>query len=109
VFFVADCDASLHFYRKLGFREAWRHEESGAVVAAQVDRPGVELILNRNAQRAGSGRLFVSLNRGEVARCAREFAAESIHMQDAHWGMAVKVVRDPDGNDLIFRDDSLDG
>jgi catechol 2,3-dioxygenase-like lactoylglutathione lyase family enzyme len=109
VFFVTDCETALRFYSRLGFEEAWRHEEDGVVVAAQVNRSGAELILNHNGKRAGGGRLFLSLHRGEVARHAAAFAAAGIDTQDGQWGMAVKIVRDPDGNDLLFRDDSMDG
>ena len=107
VFFVSDCQAALHFYGRLGFKEAWRSEESGIIVAAQVNRGGAEIILNRNRDRAGGGRLFVSLDRGEVASIIGEFDAAGISMADAIWGMPVKVVRDPEGNDLLFYDDDL--
>ena len=63
VFFVADCEKALRFYSVLGFREAWRHDEGGSLVAVQVNRDGAELILNRNAARAGGGRLFCRSNR----------------------------------------------
>ena len=109
VFFVADCEQALRFYGRLGFREAWRHEEGGVLVAAQVSRADVELILNRNAQRAGGGRLFVSLARGEVASCVAAFAAAGIEVRDEHWGMPVKAIHDADGNDLLFHDDDLGG
>jgi catechol 2,3-dioxygenase-like lactoylglutathione lyase family enzyme len=109
VFFVADCERALRFYVSLGFREAWRHEEGGILVALQVDRPDVELILNRNAQRAGGGRLFMSLARGEVASSVAAFAAAGVEVRDEHWGMPVKAIRDADGNDLLFVDDDLVG
>jgi len=107
VFFVPDCEAALDFYRRLGFRERWRHEEHGVVVAAEVDRGKAELILNRHPERAGHGRLFLSLERGEVAACVEAFAREGIEAADAYWGMPVKVVVDPAGNDLLFFDDDL--
>ena len=107
VFFVTDGEAALRFYVALGFNAGWRYEEDGRVVATQVYREGVELILNRNAERAGGGRLFMSLNPGQVARCVAAFAAAGIEAHDAQWGMPVKVVRDPDGNDLLFYDDEL--
>lgn len=106
VFFVTDCERALSFYEQLGFREAWRHDENGVVVAAQVDRNGAELILNQNATRAGGGRLFLSLGRGQVGRCLDSFAA-AIEVRDDYWGMPVKAVSDADGNDLIFFDDEL--
>jgi catechol 2,3-dioxygenase-like lactoylglutathione lyase family enzyme len=107
VFFVEDCERAVRFYRDLGFREAWRHEENGTLVAVQVDRAGVELILNRNARRAGGGRLFLSLERGEVARTVAAFGAAAVNVRDDHWGMPVKAISDADGNDLLFHDDDL--
>lgn len=106
VFFVTDCEQALPFYAALGFREAWRHEENGIVIAAQVDRSGAELILDQNATRAGGGRLFLSLDRGQVGRCVDSFGA-GIEVRDGYWGMPVKVVSDADGNDLLFFDDDL--
>lgn len=107
VFFVENCEAALQFYGELGFREAWRHEEGGRLVAVQVDRGGAELILNENATRAGGGRLSLTLARGQVAKCVESFRAAGIEVSDQYWGMPVKAVRDPDGNDLLFFDDDL--
>jgi len=107
VFFVTDCEEALRFYGALGFREAWRHEEDGSIIAVQVDRDGAELSLNRNAKRAGGGRLFLSLHQGQVARCVASFVAAGVEVRDAHWGMPVKAISDPDGNDLLLYDDDL--
>ncbi len=107
VFFVADCESALRFYAALGFEEAWRHEERGTAVAVQIQRSGAELILNRDAARAGGGRLFLSLEPGEVAACTAAFTAAGIEVHAATWGMPVRIVRDPDGNDLLFFDDEL--
>jgi len=104
VFFVIDCEAALRFYARLGFIEDWRHEEDGVLVAVQVSRSGCELILNR---RAGGGRLFLSLHRGQVARCVAQFLAAGVEVRDDHWGMPVKAVSDPDGNDLLLVDDDM--
>jgi catechol 2,3-dioxygenase-like lactoylglutathione lyase family enzyme len=107
VFFVSDCEAALRFYTGLGFVEDWRHAEDGTLVALQVTRSGVELILNRNGARAGGGRLFLSLHRGEAARCTAQFLAAGVEVRDDFWGMRVKAVSDPDGNDILFTDDDL--
>ncbi len=107
VFFVTDCEAALRFYGELGFREVWRHEENGAVVAAQVNRDGAELILNQNTARAGCGRLFLTLCRGQVAKCVESFVAAGIDVHDDYWGMPVKTISDADGNDLLLFDDDL--
>ncbi|HEY8153407.1 MAG TPA: glyoxalase superfamily protein [Myxococcota bacterium] len=107
VFFVTDCEAALRFYAGLGFAEDWRHEENGSPVAVQVNRGGAEIILNQNALRAGGGRLFLSLHRGQVAKCTAQFLAVGVEVRDDYWGMPVKVVSDPDGNDLLLVDDDL--
>jgi catechol 2,3-dioxygenase-like lactoylglutathione lyase family enzyme len=107
VFFVADCERALRFYLGLGFHEAWRHDRNGILIALQVNRGGAEVILNRNEERAGGGRLFLSLSRGEVARCTAAFAAAGAEVRDDYWGMPVKAVSDPDGNDLLFHDADL--
>ena len=107
VFFVTSCADSLPFYESLGFTDAWRHEEAGRVVAVQVGRNGAELILNENADRAGGGRLFLSLERGEATRLADEWRAAGIEVSDARWGMPVKVTVDPDGNDVLMVDDDV--
>ena len=107
IFFVTDCEVALRFYAGLGFVEVWRHEEDGSPVAVQVHRGGAELILNRNGPRAGGGRLFLSLHRGQVAKCTAQFLAAGVEVRDDYWGMPVKAVQDPDGNDLLFFDDDL--
>ena len=109
VFFVADCDKALNFYQSLGFQEGWRNAENDLLVAVQVELNGVELILNRNPERAGGGRLFFSLDRGEVSSIVQSFNAAGVEVRDDYWGMPVKVVRDLDGNDLLFFDDELRG
>lgn len=110
VFFVADCEGALRFYGGLGFTEDWRHEEDGVLVAVQVTRSGAELILNRNRLRQpGGGRLFLSLHRGQAASLAEQFLAAGAEVRDDFWGMPVKAVSDPDGNDLLFTDDELIG
>src|SRR5688572_26819664 len=86
VFFVADCERALGFYTALGFREAWRNDENGSLVAVQVNRGGAELILNRNAARAGGGRLFLSLHQGQVRKCADAFVANGVDVYDEQWG-----------------------
>ncbi|HEY4105468.1 MAG TPA: VOC family protein, partial [Polyangiaceae bacterium] len=107
VFFVADGRQALQFYGDLGFDEAWRHERDGSVVAAQVNREGVELILSQNPERAGRGRLFVELYDGQVAECVESISAAGIQVTDEHFGMPVKAIRDIDGNEILLRDDTL--
>jgi catechol 2,3-dioxygenase-like lactoylglutathione lyase family enzyme len=107
VFFVTDCEEALRFYTGIGFAEDWRHEEEESLVAVQVNRSGAELILNRNRLRAGGGRLFLSLHRGQAVKCAAQFRAAGAEVRDAYWGMPAKAISDPDGNDLLLTDDDL--
>src|ERR1041384_2778356 len=47
VLHVTDVAASVRFYTdRLGFTTAWRHEEDGKLLVAQVDRQGCALILS---------------------------------------------------------------
>lgn len=107
VFFVGDGAAASQFYRRLGFHERWRHEEGGRLAALQVERNGIEIILNEDADRHGGGRLFLSLEPGQVRHCVDEFTRAGIEMQPGHWGMPVRLIVDPWGNDLVFFDDEL--
>ena len=107
VFFVGDCEASLGFYERLGFTEEWRHEESGDLLVVQVSYRGCEIILNRNAERSGGGRLFLSLAAGQVRSFVETLVAAGVSVADGNWGMPVKIIRDPDGNDLLLYDDEL--
>lgn len=109
VFFVTDCESALRFYEALGFQEAWRSEEDGVLVAVQVAQRGVALILSRDAKRAGGGRLFFSLDRGEVQQVVSTLTTSGVTVHDEFWGMPVKSIRDPDDNDLLFYDDELSG
>ena len=104
VFFVEDIQQSIDFYgERLGFSERWKHED----VAAQVDREGLELILNRDGQRAGKGRVFLSLGPGQTHRLEKELRSSGTEVSFTRWGMNVMVVADPDGNELYFTDDEL--
>ncbi len=105
VFFVSDCAASLAFYGRLGLKEAWRYEEDGRVVALQMDHLDMELILNERAENVGGGRLFVALKRDQIQECVAAFEAAGIEVADGHWGMPVKIIVDPDGNDILFFND----
>jgi len=63
--------------------------------------------LNRSPARAGGGRLFVSLHPGQSRRLADAFRVAGIEVEDAFWGMPVRIIEDPDGNDLLLYDDEL--
>jgi hypothetical protein len=109
VFFVNSCEGAQRFYERLGFRVAWRHEEQARLVALQVEREGLELILNENGERAGGGRLFLSLDRGQFDELLASCAAAGLRVSDGFWGMPVKTLQDLDGNDLVVYDVSREG
>lgn len=107
VFFVADCEASSVFYQRLGFRENWRSSHDGDLVAVQVSRSDVEVILSLDAERVGGGRVFFALEHDLALQLEQELAAKAVATQRGYWGMPVILVRDLDGNDLVFTDDIL--
>jgi catechol 2,3-dioxygenase-like lactoylglutathione lyase family enzyme len=113
VLHVANVEASLRFYADtLGFGIAWRHEEQGKVIVAQVERDGCALIVASTwAAKAGNGTMFVSLNPQPWSKEAQataldalraEFTAAGANVCDGHWGYRVVIVQDPDGNELLF-------
>ena len=113
VLHVADAAAAVRFYvERLGFAEAWRHEEQGAPIVAQVERDGCALILASTwAEKAGKGTLFVSLDPQPWSKEAEaaaldalraEFEAADVDVREGHWGYRVVAVEDPDGNTLLF-------
>ena len=113
VLHVADVEASLRYYTaSLGFTPAWRHEEEGRPIVAQVDRDGCSLIIASTWQdKAGKGTMFVSLDPKPWSKEAQalaldalraEFAAAGARVRDGQWGYRVVVIEDPDGNELLF-------
>jgi catechol 2,3-dioxygenase-like lactoylglutathione lyase family enzyme len=110
---VVDVEASVRFYVDgLGFTEAWRHEEDGRPIVAQVQRDGCALILASTwAEKAGAGTMFISLSPEPPSAGAQamaldalraEFAAKGVEVTDGRWGYRVISVSDPDGNTLLF-------
>jgi catechol 2,3-dioxygenase-like lactoylglutathione lyase family enzyme len=104
VLFVADIDRSVDFYlNQLGFTEAWRHEEQGKALIAQVDRKGCELILSSQwPDKVGSALMFISLDADVLLAVRAELEGKGVHVEDGRWGYPLMVVRDPDGNELYF-------
>lgn len=109
--FVRDCHVALDFYvGKLGFTEAWRHEEKGRLLIVQVERDGTELILTEQwAERAGQGVMFISLEsqvaeglEAKVEALREEFHARGAETHEGWWGYRLLVMKDPDGNELWF-------
>ena len=73
VFFVKDTQKSLAFYvDKLGFTEDWTYVENAEMLVAQVNRDGFEIILNKDANKAGKGRVFISLDDEQVDPLRKE-------------------------------------
>ena len=101
---VRDTQASLAFYRdRLGFAEAWRYEEEGRLLIAQVDRQGCEFILSQQwPDRAGQGLMFISLDEGVLDAAVAEFEGNGVTVEPGRWGYDLRVVTDPDGNRLMF-------
>lgn len=106
VWFVADAERSRGFYvDKLRFAEDWRYEEEGRLLIVQVARAGCELILTEQwPDKAGGGLVFVSLDPEEFEAAMAQFAAAAagVDVSDGRWGYDLKVVTDPDGNQLYF-------
>ncbi len=108
VFFVRDVNQALsHYIDPLGFSEQWRHGDESQPVAAQVNRDGLEIILNRDDDRAGKGRVFMSLTRGQVRTVMDDFRSHGAGVSEGSWGMPIMFVSDCDGNELYFYDDEL--
>ena len=110
VLHVADVARALDFYvGQLGFAEAWRHEENGRLLVAQVDREGCELLLSCQwPEGRGHGLIFVSLTSEALASVQAELAANGVEKQDGWWGYRLTIVEDPDGNRLFFPHSAAD-
>lgn len=104
VLFVADINRSVDFYvNQLGFTEAWRYEEEGNALIAQVDRKGCELILSSQwPDKVGSALMFISLDVDVLLAVRAELEAKGVDVKDGRWGYPLMVVHDPDGNELYF-------
>ena len=108
VFFTKDVKKSLQMYENdLGFTKKWQHDEEGRIIAAQVDRNGLEIILNKGSQEPGQGRIFMSIGPGETEALADEFQSSGVEVSNKHWGMPVMKIADMDGNELYFTDDEF--
>lgn len=103
VFFVRDTPASLAFYvEKLGFSLDWNHEEDGRASVSQVNRDGFELILAQDADKAGRGRVFISLDAEQTKDLQADIEKRKIQIRESHWGMPVIEIPDLDNNELYF-------
>jgi len=103
VFFVRDMPASLTFFvEKLGFSLDWNHEEDGRAFVCQVKRDGFELILAQDADKAGRGRVFISLDDAQAKALKTDLEKRKIPVRETHWGMPVIEILDVDDNELFF-------
>jgi catechol 2,3-dioxygenase-like lactoylglutathione lyase family enzyme len=104
VLFVTHLDRSVEFYvRQLGFTQAWRYEEEGKALVAQVDRQGCELILSSQwPDKVGKGLMFISLDGGVLDALRAELEGRGVDVKDGEWGYRLMVIADPDGNELYF-------
>lgn len=102
IFFVKDPKKSIEFYvGQLGFEEIWAHKENDEVIVAQVSKNGFEIILNKDAERAGKGRAFISLDDEQTQSFKGEIAGKGLG-HDKSWGMPVTEILDIDNNELLF-------
>ena len=104
VLYVRDAPRALDFYSgKLGFSEDWRYAEAERLLIVQVSRAGCELILSEQwPDKAGGGLMFISLDPPDLEAAVAEFQRAGVAVADGHWGYDLKVVTDPDGNQLFF-------
>ena len=92
VLHVTDVETSVHFYVDcLGFTTAWRHEEEGRLIVAQVDRNGCALILASNlSEKAGNGTMFISLSPQPWSKEAQASALDALRAEFTGKGAEVK-------------------
>ncbi|WP_443071817.1 glyoxalase superfamily protein [Streptomyces sp. WMMC940] len=93
---VADADAALSWYRRLGFVKQWEHRfEPGLPAFVEIARGPLKLFLSEHAGDARPGTL-VYLRVRDVDAVADEFG---VPVTTAPWAREVEL-RDPDGNRL---------
>nr|WP_234043059.1 glyoxalase superfamily protein [Streptomyces marianii] len=93
---VADADAAVAWYRRLGFVKRWGHRfEPGLPAFVEIARGPVKLFLSEHAGDARPGTL-VYLRVCDVDAVADEFG---VPVTTAPWAREVEL-RDPDGNRL---------
>jgi catechol 2,3-dioxygenase-like lactoylglutathione lyase family enzyme len=103
VFFVSDPERSVAFYtEKLGFALDWNHEEEGRAYVCQVSRDGFELILAKDVEKAGRGRVFISLDKTQEKALRNDIIENGIEARDTRWGMPIVEILDLDRNELFF-------
>lgn len=78
------------------------HEEGGRAHVSQVQRDGFESILAQDADKAGRGRGYISLDGQQTKALVDELGQRSIPLRRTHWGMPVIEIVDIDLNELYF-------
>ncbi|MFF8382355.1 glyoxalase superfamily protein [Streptomyces kanasensis] len=93
---VADADAAVRWYERLGFTRQWEHRfEPGFPAFVEVARGRVRLFLSEHAGDARPDAL-VYLRRDDVEAVAADFG---LQVGELPWAREVEL-RDPDGNRL---------
>ncbi|KIX77356.1 glyoxalase superfamily protein [Streptomyces sp. JL4002] len=93
---VADAEAAVAWYARLGFAKRWEHRfEPGFPAFVEVARGAVRLFLSEHTGDARPDTL-VYLRVRDVDAVAAEFGVQP---EDAPWAREIEL-RDPDGNRL---------
>ncbi|MEV7591815.1 glyoxalase superfamily protein [Streptomyces sp. NPDC089922] len=93
---VADAEAAVAWYARLGFAKQWEHRfEPGFPAFVEVARGAVRLFLSEHTGDARPDTL-VYLRVRDVDAVAAEFGVQP---DDAPWAREIEL-RDPDGNRL---------
>jgi catechol 2,3-dioxygenase-like lactoylglutathione lyase family enzyme len=100
---VSELDASLAYYRRLGFgARAWHGGDYGFVSFDGVEiHLGVEADLDTRADRRSTAYLFVE-DADALAGAWRAAGGDVRLPQDTEWGQHEGVLVDPDGNMIRF-------
>lgn len=104
VLFVSNTEkARQHYMELLGFTEDWNAKDDDRIIVSQVVRgTDCELILCEDPQRAGNARNFVALDDDVLKDFVKELESKDVPIEQSWWGYPVLVVKDSDGNELMF-------
>ncbi|HET9344300.1 MAG TPA: glyoxalase superfamily protein [Candidatus Limnocylindrales bacterium] len=104
-FRVADADASLAWYRRLGFEESFRHRfAAGMPLFIGLRRADAELFLSEHRGDAPPSSLAY-LRVDDVESVAAEFG---VAVEDTDYGLREVELVDPDGNRIRVGADARD-
>ncbi|GAA1469362.1 glyoxalase superfamily protein [Nocardiopsis exhalans] len=93
---VTDAEASVRWYRRLGFSQVWEHRfEPGLPAFVEIIRGPVSLFLSEHTGDARPDTL-VYLRVKDVDTIAAEFGTA---VEEAPWAREIEL-QDPDGNRL---------